>query len=106
MKFAHDSANHTKRLPKPLNLLKRGKRVETFLDYALWHSIFTHQAESHASFYLVFIGEVIMLITNKKIAIIGGGPGGLTLATLLQKSGADVKVYERDINKDVRPPGG
>ncbi|MBA3868944.1 MAG: FAD-dependent monooxygenase [Anaerolineae bacterium] len=47
-----------------------------------------------------------MLITNKKIAIVGGGPGGLTLATLLQKSGADVKVYERDLNKDVRPPGG
>lgn len=47
-----------------------------------------------------------MLINDKKIAIVGGGPGGLTLATLLQKSGADVKVYERDLNKDVRPSGG
>lgn len=43
-----------------------------------------------------------MLIQNKKIAITGGGPGGLTLARLLQLKGADVKVYERDLNKDAR----
>jgi 2-polyprenyl-6-methoxyphenol hydroxylase-like FAD-dependent oxidoreductase len=43
-----------------------------------------------------------MLLTNKKIAIVGGGPGGLTLARLLQLKGADVKVYERDVNKDAR----
>lgn len=42
---------------------------------------------------------------NKKIAIVGGGPGGLTLARLLQLKGADVKVYERDANKDVRVQG-
>ena len=47
-----------------------------------------------------------MTILNKKIAIVGGGPGGLTLARLLQLKGADVKVYERDINKDVRVQGG
>jgi 2-polyprenyl-6-methoxyphenol hydroxylase-like FAD-dependent oxidoreductase len=47
-----------------------------------------------------------MLIQNKKIAIVGGGPGGLTLARLLQLKGADVKVYERDLNKDVRVQGG
>jgi 2-polyprenyl-6-methoxyphenol hydroxylase-like FAD-dependent oxidoreductase len=46
-----------------------------------------------------------MVIKNKTIAIIGGGPGGLTLARLLQMNGADVKVYERDINKDVRVQG-
>jgi 2-polyprenyl-6-methoxyphenol hydroxylase-like FAD-dependent oxidoreductase len=45
------------------------------------------------------------LPVNKKIAIVGGGPGGLTLARLLQKSGADVTVYERDANKDVRVQG-
>ena len=45
------------------------------------------------------------LLTDKKIAIIGGGPGGLTLAKLLQMKGADVKVYERDINKDARMQG-
>lgn len=46
-----------------------------------------------------------MLIQNKRIAIVGGGPGGLTLARLLQLKGADVKVYERDFNKDVRVQG-
>ncbi|TFF37467.1 FAD-dependent oxidoreductase [Mucilaginibacter psychrotolerans] len=44
-------------------------------------------------------------INNKKIAVIGGGPGGLTLARLLQMNGADVKVYERDAHKDARPKG-
>jgi len=44
-------------------------------------------------------------IKNKKIAIIGGGPGGLTLARLLQMNGADVKVYERDASKDARMQG-
>ncbi|WP_461449542.1 FAD-dependent oxidoreductase [Mucilaginibacter sp.] len=46
-----------------------------------------------------------MLIKNKQIAIIGGGPGGLTLARLLQLKGANVKVYERDLNKDARVQG-
>lgn len=45
------------------------------------------------------------IIQNKKIAIIGGGPGGLTLARLLQMNGADVKVYERDVNRTVRVQG-
>lgn len=45
------------------------------------------------------------IIKNKKIAIVGGGPGGLTLARLLQKKGAEVKVYERDVNKHVRVQG-
>lgn len=46
-----------------------------------------------------------MLLHNKTIAIIGGGPGGLTLARLLQQKGANVKVYERDFNRDVRAQG-
>lgn len=42
----------------------------------------------------------------KKIAIVGGGPGGLTLARLLQVKGfPSVKVYERDQNKDARVQG-
>jgi 2-polyprenyl-6-methoxyphenol hydroxylase-like FAD-dependent oxidoreductase len=45
------------------------------------------------------------VIKNKKIAIIGGGPGGLTLARLLQMNGAKVTVYERDVNKDARAKG-
>lgn len=46
-----------------------------------------------------------MVIKNKKIAIIGGGPGGLTLARLLQQKGADVTVYERDAGRFVRVQG-
>lgn len=46
-----------------------------------------------------------MLLQHKSIAIIGGGPGGLTLARLLQLQNVEVKVYERDINKDARVQG-
>lgn len=46
-----------------------------------------------------------MLVKNKQVAIIGGGPGGLTLARLLQMQGVNVKVYERDLNKEVRVQG-
>lgn len=46
-----------------------------------------------------------MLIENKVIAIIGGGVGGLTLARLLQMKNANVKVYERDVSRDVRVQG-
>jgi 2-polyprenyl-6-methoxyphenol hydroxylase-like FAD-dependent oxidoreductase len=46
-----------------------------------------------------------MILEDKKIAIIGGGPGGLTLARLLQRKGANVKVYERDFNREVRAQG-
>lgn len=38
-----------------------------------------------------------MLLTIKNVAIVGGGPGGLTLARLLQLKGVRVRVYERDI---------
>ena len=45
------------------------------------------------------------MIHNKKIAIVGGGPGGLTLARLLQLRGATVNVYEREINSEARDQG-
>jgi len=45
------------------------------------------------------------LLENIKIAILGGGPGGLTLARLLQLKGAEVKVYERDFNQESRVQG-
>ena len=44
-------------------------------------------------------------IEGKHIAIIGGGPGGLTLARLLQMQGAVVRVYERDRSRDARVQG-
>ena len=46
-----------------------------------------------------------MKLQDKKIAIVGGGPGGFTLARLLQLANADVTVYERDLNKDARVQG-
>lgn len=46
-----------------------------------------------------------MLLENKQVAIIGGGPGGLTLARLLQLQNVNVKVYERDLNKNARVQG-
>jgi len=45
------------------------------------------------------------VINHKIIAIVGGGPGGLTLARLLQMKGANVTVYERDLNKNARVQG-
>jgi 2-polyprenyl-6-methoxyphenol hydroxylase-like FAD-dependent oxidoreductase len=44
-------------------------------------------------------------VEGKKIAIVGGGPGGLTLARLLQQSGAQVTVYERDRSRSARVQG-
>ena len=44
-------------------------------------------------------------INGKKIAIVGGGPGGLTLARLLQQGGAQVSVYERDLSRNARVQG-
>ncbi|WP_294328853.1 NAD(P)/FAD-dependent oxidoreductase [uncultured Chryseobacterium sp.] len=46
-----------------------------------------------------------MLTDNISIAIVGGGPAGLTLARLLQLKNANVKVYERDFNKEARVQG-
>lgn len=46
------------------------------------------------------------LIENKKIAIIGGGPVGLTTARILQINGANVTVYERDLSQHARTSGG
>jgi 2-polyprenyl-6-methoxyphenol hydroxylase-like FAD-dependent oxidoreductase len=44
-------------------------------------------------------------IDGKTIAVVGGGPGGLTLARLLQQNGAQVSVYERDQSRSARVQG-
>ena len=41
-----------------------------------------------------------------RIAIVGGGPGGLMLARLLQERGLAVTVFERDAHAAERPQGG
>ncbi len=46
------------------------------------------------------------IIKDKKIAMIGGGPGGLSLARLLQMRDAKVEVYERDFSSNARIQGG
>ncbi|PWS31975.1 FAD-dependent oxidoreductase [Pedobacter paludis] len=48
----------------------------------------------------------MMLLENKTVAIIGGGPVGLTMARLLQQKGVSVNVYERDKNAEARISGG
>ncbi|SFC27977.1 tetracycline resistance monooxygenase [Flexibacter flexilis DSM 6793] len=47
-----------------------------------------------------------MLLDNKKVAIIGAGPVGLTMARLLQQKGVAVSVHERDRNDTARIWGG
>ncbi|CUX68620.1 FAD-dependent monooxygenase (plasmid) [Agrobacterium tumefaciens] len=45
-------------------------------------------------------------MTRQRIAIVGGGPGGLMLARLLQLRGLHPVVLERDSHADERPQGG
>ncbi len=46
------------------------------------------------------------MATSPRIAIVGGGPGGLMLARLLQIRGFDPIVFERDPDRDHRQQGG
>ena len=46
------------------------------------------------------------LLKNKKVAILGAGPVGLTMAKLLQQEGVEITVYERDKDPQARIWGG
>ncbi len=41
-----------------------------------------------------------------RIAVVGGGPAGLTFARVLHRHDHPVTVLERDASRDARPPGG
>ncbi|WP_437312459.1 FAD-dependent oxidoreductase [Sorangium sp. So ce385] len=43
---------------------------------------------------------------SPRIAIVGGGPGGLTLARVLQTRGISATVFEREASPTARPQGG
>jgi 2-polyprenyl-6-methoxyphenol hydroxylase-like FAD-dependent oxidoreductase len=45
-------------------------------------------------------------LDGKRIAIVGAGPCGLTLARLLQQKGADVRVFELESSTTARNQGG
>ena len=49
---------------------------------------------------------VVLMKSLQRIAIVGGGPGGLMLARLLQCRGVATTVFERDANAGERPQGG
>ena len=52
--------------------------------------------------------QTLPMTTNKtsRIAIIGAGPGGLTLARILQTRNIPTTVFERESHPDERPQGG
>lgn len=60
------------------------------------------------SFLITSLLDYILLMATKKIAIIGAGPAGCTLARLLQASDAPVEItiYESDGSLTARTQGG
>ncbi|MCG5435839.1 FAD-dependent oxidoreductase [Micromonospora foliorum] len=53
-----------------------------------------------------FKGAIRCIAMRRRIAVVGGGPAGLTFARVLHRHGYPVTVLERDPARDFRPPGG
>jgi 2-polyprenyl-6-methoxyphenol hydroxylase-like FAD-dependent oxidoreductase len=51
-------------------------------------------------------GRASSLLDGKRVAIVGAGPCGLTVARLLQQKGADVRVFELESSTTARNQGG
>jgi len=47
-----------------------------------------------------------MALADKRISIVGAGPGGLTCARILQRHGIPVTVYDREADAESRNQGG
>ncbi len=52
------------------------------------------------------LSKIQCIYVRHRIAVIGGGPAGLTFARVLHRHDHPVTVIERDPAPDARPPGG
>jgi 2-polyprenyl-6-methoxyphenol hydroxylase-like FAD-dependent oxidoreductase len=56
--------------------------------------------------HLSYVKKNLVVNTNPTIAIVGAGPGGLTLARILHQHGIAAIVFEREAHALERPQGG